>query len=376
MSKRWKELSAFLLTVCFLLTGCLSQARSETIIIPESGDELSTSGKSEMFDVKTIYRVLDKQTDDGIPLGWIDRSSLLGFFGEQTRSPSLERVDYPYEARLKLRNADAKAGYIALSPSGGMIASLVQTETGDNAMKLISLSDQQESIVARISNEQIRSSKFGWSNNGRYLVYIVRNGESGSIQISVYDTKEKTTKSYTVPGWKPKDTISSVHIADDALSAAIIKDSGKLSYVLYGALDVSGWTAQYEHPANRDSSVEWIHNDQIAFIGSEGSLYAYDRRNAALSVLIDQIGLFRLSPDRKVIAYLQDKDTVYAASLYGNNVMNKTQLFKGIVPSQISWSPDNGKLLLSGRKSYAEQDVPRPVAPEVISNQNMVIEFR
>jgi len=362
--------------VCILLTGCLSQARSETIIIPESGDELSTSGISDLFDVKTIYRVLDKQSDDGIPLGWIDRSSLLGFFGEQTRSPSLERVDYPYEARLKLRNAEAKAGFITLSMDGHTVASLLQTADGDYSLKLTSLSDQQESIIARISNDQIRSFKYGWSNNGRYLVYIVRHGESGSIQMSVYDTTGKTTKSFTVAGWKPKDAISSVHIADDALSAAIIKDSGKLSYLLFGALDGSGWTEQYEHPANRDSSVEWIHNDQIAFIGSEGSLYAYDRRNAALSILIDQIGLFRLSPDRKVIAYLQDKDTVYAASLYGNNVMNKTQLFKGVVPSQISWSPDNGKLLLSGRKSYAEQDVPRPVAPVVISNQNMVIEFR
>lgn len=375
MNKRWKELSAFLLTVCFLLTGCLSQTRSETIIIPESGDELSTSGKSEMFDVKTIYRVLDKQTDDGIPLGWIDHSSLLGYFGEQTRSPSLERVDYPYEARLKLRNADTKAGFYTLSMDGNTVASLLQTAEGDYSLKLTSLSDQQESIIARISNDQIRSFKYGWSNNGRYLAYIDRNGESASIQISMYDTTGKTTKSYTVTGWKPKDTISSVYIADDAQSVAIIKDSGKLSYVQFGSLDGSGWLAQYEHPANRDSSVEWIHNDQIAFIGSEGSLYAYDRRNAALSVLIDQVGLFRLSPDRKYIAYLQDKDTVYAASLYGNNVMNKTQLFKGIVPSQISWSPDNGKLLLSGRKSYV-QDVPRPVAPGVISNQNMVIEFR
>ncbi|MNI96443.1 hypothetical protein D3C73_1548880 [compost metagenome] len=64
------------------------------------------------------------------------------------------------------------------------------------------------------------------------------------------------------------------------------------------------------------------------------------------------------------------------ASLYGNNVLNKTQIFKGVVPSQMTWSPDNGKLLLSGFKAY-EQELPRVViAPGVISNQNLVIEFK
>ncbi|MNI68976.1 hypothetical protein D3C73_1247010 [compost metagenome] len=86
--------------------------------------------------------------------------------------------------------------------------------------------------------------------------------------------------------------------------------------------------------------------------------------------------MFRLSSDRKYIAYSQDKDTLYVATLYGNNVLNKTQIFKGIVSSQMNWSPDNRKLLLSGMKAY-EQEQPRVVtAPGVISNQNLVIEFK
>ncbi|WP_127588060.1 hypothetical protein [Paenibacillus koleovorans] len=69
-------------------------------------------------------------------------------------------------------------------------------------------------------------------------------------------------------------------------------------------------TPVYEHDALRRSQLEWVHNDQLAFLGSEGTLCAYDRRNAALSVMIEQIGQFRLSPDRRSIAYSQDKLTV------------------------------------------------------------------
>ncbi|NQX69013.1 hypothetical protein HQN90_23060 [Paenibacillus alba] len=376
MSKRGAELFVLLMIVSVMLTGCLRETRSETIIIPDSGDEAATNEKNELFDVKTIYRVLDKSTESAMPLGWMDQDALLSLFGEQTSSASLDRVDYPYESHLKLRNADMQANHITLSPNGQVVASTVRKDDGTYAVILVSLTDQQQTSIGRISNEQIVSVKFGWSNNGRYLIYITRSGVNGEAQISVYDTTGNMMKGYTFTGWNPKDTISSVHIADDAQSMAVVKTTDKLSYVQFGTWNETEFASKYEHLVARDSGVEWIHNDQIAFIGPEGTLYAYDRRNTALSILIEQIGMFRLSPDRKYIAYSQDKDTLYVASLYGNNVLNKTQIFKGIVPAQMNWSPDNGKLLLSGLKAY-EQDQPRVViAPGVISNQNMVIEFK
>lgn len=376
MSKRGAELFVLLMIVSVMLTGCLRETRSETIIIPDSGDEAVTNEKNELFDVKTIYRVLDKSTESGMPLGWIDQDALLSFFEEQTRSASLDRVDYPYESHLKLRNADVLENNITLSPNGQAVASTVRRDDGTYAVNLVSLTDQQQASIGSILNEQIGSVKFGWSNNGRYLIYITRSGVTGEAQISVYDTTGNTMKGYTFVGWKPKDTITSVHIADDAQSVAIVKTTDKLSYVQFGTWNGNEFASKYEHLVTRDSGVEWIHNDQIVFIGPEGTLYAYDRRNATLSILIEQIGMFRLSSDRKYIAYSQDKDTLYVASLYGNNVLNKTQIFKGIVPAQMNWSPGNGKLLLSGLKAY-EQDQPRVViAPGVISNQNLVIEFK
>ncbi|OPH60293.1 hypothetical protein BC351_17500 [Paenibacillus ferrarius] len=377
MSKRGAELFVLLMIISVMLTGCLQATRSETIIIPDSGNEAATSEKNELFNVKTIYRVMDKSTESGMPLGWMDQDALLSLFGEQTRSASLDRVDYPYESHLKLRNADVQENHITLSPNGQTVASIVQRDDVTYEVNLVSLTDQkQQTSIGRIPNEQIGSVKFGWSNNGRYLIYLTRSGVTGEAQISVYDTTGNTMKGYTFTGWNPKDTITSVHIADDAQSMAVVKTTDKLSYVQFGTWNGNEFASKYEHLVTRDSDVEWIHNDQLAFIGPEGTLYAYDRRNATLSILIEQIGMFRLSSDRKYIAYSQDKDTLYAASLYGNNVLNKTQIFKGVVPSQINWSPDNGKLLLSGLKAY-EQDQPRVViAPGVISNQNMVIEFK
>lgn len=375
MSRRRIGAFVLLLMVAALLTGCLPQARHETIIIPDSEEHIPAGDKNERFEVKTIYRIMDKNTDFGTPLGWIDRSALLGLFGEQTLSPSLDRVDYPYESHLKLQNADVSAYPLTLSPSGQTVAFLAQMDDGTYGMKLVSLADQQETLVGRIPNDQIRSIQFGWSNNGRYLIYIFRDGANGAVQIHVYDTTGKSMKGYTAAGWKPKDTIISVHIADDAQSAAIVKETDRLSNVLFGTWNGNEFTAQYEHPVSRNSTVEWIHNDQIAFIGAEDTLYAYDRRNSALSILVEQTDLFRLSPDRKSIAYLQGKDTVYTASLYGNNVLNKTQIFKGIFPSKMSFSPDNGKLLLTGWKTYAqEQTRPSPVVQP--GNQHLVIEFK
>ncbi|NOU91913.1 hypothetical protein GC093_01495 [Paenibacillus sp. LMG 31456] len=375
MSKRGAVLFVLLMIVSVLLTGCLRETRSETIIIPDSGDEVATSEKNELFDVKTIYRVLDKSTESGMPLGWIDQDALLSLFGEHTRSPSLNRVDHPYESHLKLRNADVQENHISLSPNGQTVATTVKRDDGTYAVNLVSLNDQQQTSIGRLSNEQIRSVKFGWSNNGRHLIYIARSGVTGEVQISVYDTSGKTMKGYTFAGWKPKDTISSVHIADDAQSVAIVKTTDKLSYVQFGIWNGNEFASKYEHLVTRDSGVEWIHNDQLTFIGPEGTLYAYDRRNATLSILIEQIGMFRLSPDRKYIAYSQDKDTLYVASLYGNNVLNKTQIFKGVVPLQMIWSPDNGRLMLSGLKGY-EQEPRVVIAPGPIGIQNLVIEFK
>lgn len=386
MSSQRMSAFAVLLLILLLLSGCMQETRSETIIIPDTGAASATGGNEVFFDVKTIYRVLDKNTDYGRPLGWIDPSSLIGLFGEQTQTPSLDRIDAPYDSHLKLRNSDVKAGFMAISPDSRFVAS-VAPEAGSYDLKLVSLTDQKETVIDQLQPIQLRSFMSSWSNNSRYLIYASKLSEKGGVQIKVYNTEDNTTKSYTVQGWTPADTLISIYVANDAQTAAIIRQSNKRTFVEFGTWSGSELASQYEHLAAPDSQVEWIHNDQIAFMGNEGTLYAYDRRNAALSILLEGINAFRLSPDRKSVAYTQEKDTVYAATLYGNNVLNKTQLFKGTVPTLIEWGPDNGRLLLSGWKSY-ELDPQRSTAapapapaeaaeirPKSVGMQHFVIEF-
>lgn len=398
MNKRQLVLLTIFFLVTILLAGCSIKSRSETIIIPDTGEASTVKGEHGAYDVKTIYKLLGKSSEQGIPLGWIGSTSLLGFFDETDKPPSLERVDAPYEEHLKLLNIEAKFSFMAYTPDGQSIVYLKEVN-GSYGLTLLTLTDQKDSVIAPIAFEQVRSLRFGWSNNGRYLVYIAKKLESEGALIGVYDLTEHSLKSYSLAGWDQADIIGSIQLADDAQSVAIVRSRGNQTYVEIDTWSGSAISRQYEHLAASDSQVEWIHNDQIAFIGQEGTLYAYERRNAALSVLVEGINRFRLSPDRKSIAYSQDKDTVYAASLYGNNVLSKTQLFKGIVPSLMAWSSDNRRLLLSGWKPY-EWDKPRSgpapapaPAPASASepasrssaqvvevgskvNQNLVIEFK
>lgn len=376
MIRRHAKLVSLLLAVTLSLTGCmgLGGVRSETIVIPDT-EEQAQAGGNAPFDVKTIYRVMSQGTEAGVPLGWLDQDALLSLMGDSSGASSLERVDYPYESHLKWRVAETKPDYMALSPNGQSLALVVPQADGSFALKLVSTTNQQETALGQIGMYQIRSVKMGWSNNGRYFFYLSRNAVPGGDEIHVYDTATKSAKHYTAPDWKPTDTIASIHLSDDAESVAVVKISNRTSYVQFGGWSGSELSTSYEHFAARDSRVEWIHDDQIAFLGPEGTLYAYDRRNAALSILLEQTGMFRLSPDRKSVVYTQDKDTLYVASLYGNNVLNKTQIFRGLVPTLMEWSPDGGKLLLGGWKLY-EQENPRPSQPAPIGMQNMVIEFK
>lgn len=392
MSTRQLVVITILFLVTILLTGCSTRTRSDTIIIPDTEETSTLKGEQGVYDVKTIYRILSKSSRQGTPLGWGSPTSLLTLFGGQEKRPSLDRVDAPYEEHLKLFSIEAKSIYMSLSPNGQSIAYAKQQTDGTIGLNLTTIVDQKESVIAPIATEQIRSLKLGWSNNGRYLVSITNKPENEGAMIGVYDMMEHRMKSYSYSGWNQADIIDSIQLADDAQSMAIVRSSGKQSYVEIDTWSGNEATRQYEHLAASDSQVEWIHNDQIAFIGQESTLYAYDRRNAALSVLVEGVNMFRLSTDRKSIAFSQNKDTVYAASLYGNNVLNNTQLFKGVVPSLIAWSSDNRRLLLSGWKPY-EWDNPRSApapAPEqapsssvaqeaaVMSNvnQNLVIEFK
>src|SRR5690606_39255647 len=98
---------------------------------------------------------------------------------------------------------------------------------------------------------------------------------------------------------------------------------------------------------------------RVAFIGTDGTLFAHDLRNDGYAVLLDQAGGFALSRDRSHIAYTTSDAAVEVAKLQGNNLLYKTTVYRGIVADGLAWSPDGGSLLIQGRKPYDDVTVPQ-----------------
>ncbi|WP_240421881.1 hypothetical protein [Paenibacillus periandrae] len=373
--KRRTSLYALLATVCFLLTGCLGAPRTETIILNDAVQQPSGEEASP-FTVQTIYSVLDGQGEGIYPIGWIDANALLAFTPEYPSRSRLDRVNEPYTARQKLSEVGVftyPQNSLVLSPDRRNVA-YISVSGSVLQLNLHSLGDSGNTLIETTKNKQLLNARMSWSSNGRLLCYTIDNEVEKAIQISVYDTIEGKSRRYTLPLAQQNELVSSVYVSDSGEAAVIVKRLGQDSVLELGELRGNEFISQYRHPISNEDWVEWIHQDQIAFVGADGILYAYDQRNDVLSVLLNDIGQFRLSrSDRKFIVYTKDGDAVYAASIYGNNVLNMKQIYKGIVPYQMVWSPDNGKLLLIGSK-LKEQSKSKLYTE--LKYQGLVIEFK
>ncbi|SDE14705.1 hypothetical protein SAMN02799630_04806 [Paenibacillus sp. UNCCL117] len=371
--KRRISLYVLLATVCFLLTGCLGAPRTETIILNDA--EQQPGEETSPFTVQTIYSVLDGQGEGIYPIGWIDASALLAFTPEFPSWSRLDRVNEPYTARQKLSEVG-----VFTYPQNSLVSSpdrqnAAYISVSDRVLQLNlhSLGDSGNTLIETTKNKQILNARMSWSSNGRLLCYTIDNEDEKAIQLSVYDTIEGKSRRYTLPLAQQDELVTSVYVSNSGEAAVIVKRLGQESVLELGELRGNEFISQYRHPISNEDWVEWIHQDQISFVGADGILYAYDQRNDVLSVLLNDIGQFRLSSDRKFIVYTQEGDAVYAASIYGNNVLNMKQIYKGIVPYQMVWSPDNGKLLLVGSKPK-EQAKSKPYTE--LKYQGLVIEFK
>lgn len=371
--KRRTCLYALLAAVCFLLTGCLGAPRTETVILNDA-EQQPSGEEASPFTVQTIYSVLDGQ-GGGYPIGWIDANALLAITPEYRPRSRLDRVNEPYTARQKLSEVDVLIyleNSLVLSPDRRNMA-FISVTGSVLQLNLHSLGDSGNTLIETTKNKQIINARMSWSSNGRFLCYTFDNETEKAIQLKVYDTVEGNARQYSLPLTQQNESFSSVYVSDNGESAVIVKQLGQDTVLELGELKGNEFISQYRHPISNDGWVEWNHQDQIAFAGADGTLYAYDRRNDALSVLINDIGRFCLSSDRKLIVYTQGSDTIYAASMYGNNVLNRKQIYKGITPSQMTWSPDNGKLLIVGSKPN-DWAMPKEFTKTEI--QSMVIEFK
>lgn len=130
---------------------------------------------------------------------------------------------------------------------------------------------------------------------------------------------------------------------------------------------------QYERQIGGDS-VAWMNNDQFVFLGTDNSLYEYDRRNGELSVILEKVFDFEFSPDRKNIAYTEyDQNVTYVGKVQGRNILYKEPVYRGIVPTHIYWNPNNKSVLLQGQKQLDSSQTASTDSP---SKESLIIELK
>lgn len=337
---------ALWIAACLVLTSCAQGPRVETIIIEEEPRPVPSAAPS-LFEVETIYPVL--QQEDADSLGWLDADAVLAVDGGYEDMSRFYRADYPYDSLSELRETNDifSPENVILSPDGRYIAYIMVGGPGGLSLKLTSMTGEENKLLEVEQLDQ-KLGGLSWSGNSRYLCFMMRDGDGRELTIGVYDTEDGSIGSYSMDQ-DLSAYMTAVHISDNGESAAIVKQSDRSSSLEYGRLDNNRFVSEYKHSISSEGQVEWIHPDQIVFTGSDGVLYAYDRRNDAVTVLLRDIGIFRMSQDREYMAFMQE-NSVYAARLYGNNVVDKKLIYQGIFATRLDWSPDNGKLLLSGAK--------------------------
>lgn len=403
MKRRFSVYTFSLFTcICLILTGCLGTPRTETIILEDMGQEPSDHENSP-FTVETIYSILESQTDilypdEGdidivYPLGWIDANSLLGFaIRYPFREVYFSRINEPFTAEQNLYEINSTwksvpLGSVELSPDRRQVSYISWTENTPE-LNLHSLEDGGNKQLETLINQHTLYARMSWSNNSRFFSFVSGHETSRAVQLRVFDSLEEKISSYTIPMQQQDEYISFVTVSDSGEEAVIVKRSNQNSILEWGKLEGDTFISHYRHPISNDGWVEWLHKDQIVFVGSDHTLYSYDQRNELLSVLLHGVQRFRLSADRKFIAYTQGDESVYAAKIYGNNILDMTQIYKGIDAHYMQWGPDNSKLLITGTKNNFNQRQldnkaiePRPMELsvreifEMVNYHSFVIEF-
>lgn len=131
---------------------------------------------------------------------------------------------------------------------------------------------------------------------------------------------------------------------------------GQQYRIMTGNVSDDGITVQKKRQ-NSYAEPVWLNNDQFVFLSTGETLYEYDLRNSELSVLLENVAVFKISNDRKKIAYsLYDKDNTYAGKPQGKNILFAEPIYHGTNPSEIYWSPDGDNLLVYNQNPYSAME--------------------
>lgn len=363
--------SVFALLILVLLSGCAStKFNSRTVVIPdtEAAPELAHSNGD--FEVSKIYRMFEEDESEIQILGWTDNEQILGMLKNIDFTQTLQRFDYKNQTMKEVMNFNQYSEASMVSPDGLNIAVYGWDNNKNRTLKIYSQIDGKAITVEEMQDSL--SATMIWSNNSRYLSFFIWDDQKVE-KLAVYDVTTKKMKEYDVPYESEKSWSRYAKISDNGETVLIIRQMYDGQSILFGKIDGTGISSLYNHLLNRDGTVDFLNNDQILFVSENNLLFAYDRRNKATTILGEQVGNFRLTRDRKYIAYSKDSLNIYIAKLQGNNLLNEQEVFKGINPGQMEWSPSGNKLYLSGWKSFDAQ-VKSQLSVQL--PMNYIIEFK
>ncbi|KAA0836344.1 WD40 repeat domain-containing protein [Bacillus paralicheniformis] len=349
--------------------------RSETIIIPSGEDNHVDDQKTRPFQVNTIYRL----PKAGQLLGWSSPDSVVGFFkgdGTSERTArSLQRLSSPYEKAEIVKGIESNMSNLKMSPDGKRIAG-VTLSLSKTSMQLFSPVNGKNTEIASISaSNEVYVQDVSWSNNSRYVCYLVLDvGQGNQTSLRVYDTDSGTLKTYTLNDFAEKDSLTGVNISDNGrdLLLTVLQRSDEYG-IRMGTIDGKRIKIQDKRLDSRGGPV-WLNNDQFVFLDTGETLYEYDRRNGELSALLEKVTVFKFSNDLKKIAYsLKDEDNIYAGKLQGKNILYEEPIYHGTIPSEIYWSPDGNSLLVSAQYQYPSME---SASARFLEEQAYIITFK
>ncbi|UQZ86583.1 hypothetical protein SK3146_05876 [Paenibacillus konkukensis] len=363
----------FCALLCLALAGCAGRLSDKIVVIPdtEEAGESADSGHNGL-EVGKIYKLPEQDITGSDIAGWIDNRRVIGLIGGSA-GRHLTAIDYQTGTREAWQDtATERIELGAVSPDGKYIALTRYNGEKETYSLLSTVSDRQEAVMSEsdAGAAAARTSPLAWSNNSRYVAYAKEKSRFGEAALVVYDRQTAAVNSWALPGWQ----VVYAKAADDGASAVIVRMEGGQPYAAYGTLSEGAFELRYEHNLNHADGVDFISDDQIVLSGANGALITYDKRNSSTAVLLEQVGIFKLSNDSKYIVYSKESESLYAAKLQGNNVLNEQSIYKGIVPTRLDWSPDNKKILLNGRKWFEAR--PAPALQVVPAKTPLIIEFK
>ncbi|OBZ12737.1 hypothetical protein [Bacillus sp. FJAT-26390] len=360
--------SFFVLLTVVLLSGCSSlEFKSKTIVIPETEAVPELAHSNGEFEVNKIYRMFEDEERSMQIFGWTDDEHLIGKIMSIDMGQTMRKIDYRKQTSETVTSLNINAEPSQLSPDRRYISLYAWDEHEGKTTKLYDLKNDDTTTI--VDNNFPSSGMIMWSNNSRYVAFFLWDDQWREEKLHIYDVTTKKLKQVEMPLSEEKSWVRYAKMSDDGQTVLIVYNQS----VLFGKLDGNQLVKIYEHKLSNDGAVDYLNNDQIMFVSENNLLFVFDRRNKATSILSEQIGAFRLTADRKYIAYSKDAQNTYVAKLQGNNLLNEQEVFKGMNPAQLEWNPSGKKLYVNGWKSF---DAQRKSKTSVLNAMQYIIEFK